>query len=42
MTTKETAAEISRLLELCNLRQLGLVLRMVQSTLRRRAGSSHA
>lgn len=33
MTVKETTAEISRLLELCNLRQLGLVLRMVRAIL---------
>lgn len=33
MTVKETEAEISRLLELCNMRQLGLVLRMVRAIL---------
>lgn len=37
MTMKETAAEISRLLELCNLQQLGLVLRMVRVILREEA-----
>lgn len=34
MTTKEITAEITRQLELCNLRQLDLVLRMIQAILK--------
>lgn len=34
MTTKETTAEIVRLLGKCNMRQLSLVLRIVQDILK--------
>lgn len=34
MTTKETAAEIFRLMELCNDRQLVLLLRIARAMLR--------
>lgn len=34
MTTKEITAEITRLLERCNMRQLSLVLRIVRDILK--------
>lgn len=34
MTIKETTAEISRLLELCNCNQLSLILRIVRNIVR--------
>lgn len=34
MTTKEITAEINRLMEHCNTRQLSLILRMVQVILK--------
>lgn len=34
MTAKETAAEVSRLLELCNCSQLSLILRIVRNIVR--------
>ena len=34
MTTKEITAEINRQLELCNLRQLDLVLHIIQAILK--------
>ena len=34
MTPNETIAEINRLLDCCNLRQLSLVLRMIQVILK--------